>query len=227
MAGLLISVDVEASGPCPNHGDMISFGCVVIEPNFSWQFYSDVMLPECEKFEPSAYHSIGMSRDAHYRLAYSHITSAMKRFEEWCDDLKKATGASRFVMVSDNPGFDFQWINFECWNKLGYNPFGHSARRIGDVWSGLRGRYFETSNWRKYRETKHTHKAIDDALGNAEAWLTMWATHGGREAQKEIAKLRARFQQINDNHNARYWEANNVSISVNDSDNLGSNRTTV
>lgn len=223
MAGLLVSCDVEASGPCPGHGDMISFGCVVIEPTFSWQFYSHIMLPECENFKQEAYHSIGMSRDAHYRLAYSHITAAMGRFKEWYEELFKATGTNRLVMVSDNPGFDFQWINFECWNKLGYNPFGHTARKIGDVWSGLRGRHYETLGWKRYRQTEHTHHPLDDAKGNAEAWLTMWQKHGGREAQKEIEKLRSRFQQINNSHCSMDRETANVPVGVSDSIGMGSN----
>jgi hypothetical protein len=196
MAGLLVSVDVEASGPCPGHGDMISFACIVIEPNFSWQFYSDIMLPECENYQEGAYESINMTRDGHKRLAYGSIVDAMKRFEDWVNELKSATGADRLVMVSDNPGFDFQWINFECWNKLGYNPFGHSARRIGDVWSGLRNRYYETSAWKRLRETEHTHNPLDDAMGNAEAWLAMWKTYGDKNAQKEIAKLDTKFKKI-------------------------------
>jgi hypothetical protein len=227
MAGLLISVDVEASGPCPNHGDMISFGCVVIEPTFSWQFYSDIMLPECEKFKPAAYHSIGMSRDAHYRLAYSHITAAMKRFESWCNELKIASGADRLIMVSDNPGFDFQWINFECFNKLGYNPFGHTARRINDVWGGLRNRYYETQGWKKLRKTAHTHNALDDALGNAEAWLAMWELYGSKEAKKEIEKLREKFQQISESHSSSSRETNSLSDCTTIDCRLGNNRSLI
>lgn len=200
MAGLLISCDVEASGPCPLHGDMISFGCVVIEPTFSWQFYSEIMKPECLRYSDAAYASIGMTRDAHHNLAYDTISTAMERFDRWCKNLKRTTEADRLIMVSDNPGFDFQWMNFECQNKIGYNPFGHSARRIGDAWGGLRNRYYETQGWKKLRRTKHTHNPLDDALGNAEAWLAMWELHGSKEAKKEIEKLRKKFQQISNDH---------------------------
>jgi hypothetical protein len=197
MAGLLISVDVEASGPCPQHGDMISFGAVVIEPTFSWQFYSDIMYPECAIYSDDAYASIGMTRESHVKDGSGNcIAHVMADFYVWCQNLKKAANADRLIMVSDNPGFDFQWMNFECWNKLNYNPFGHTARRINDVWGGLRNRYYETQGWKKLRKTKHTHNALDDALGNAEAWLEMWELYGSKDAKKEIEKLRKKFQSI-------------------------------
>jgi hypothetical protein len=45
----------------------------------------------------------------------------------------------RPVFVSDNPAFDFQWINHGFWHALRGNPFGHSGRRIGDYYAGLVG----------------------------------------------------------------------------------------
>ena len=223
MAGLLVSVDVEASGPCPRYGDMISFGAVVIEPTFSWQFYSDIMRPECENFEQEAYDSIGMTREEHDYKHNPSISNSINRFSSWCGQLKQASQADRLIMVSDNPGFDFQWMNYECWDKIGYNPFGHTARKIGDVWSGLRTRHYETAGWKRYRRTKHTHNALDDALGNAEAWLDMWLTYGGREIHKEIEKLRVRFQQISDEHKPRCREILDIPDSLDNSIGLGDN----
>lgn len=222
MAGLLISVDVEASGPCPGHGDMISFACIVIEPTFSWQFASLNMRPECSFYDEGAYKAIGMTREEHLNAPYS-IEESMLRLEQWLQELKEATGADRFVMVSDNPGFDFQWINFECWNKLSYNPFGHSARRIGDVWSGLHARYYETQGWKRYRKAPHDHNPVNDALGNAEAWLTMWEKHGGKEAKKEIDKLQRKFQLICDRHVESSGEAVDVSNCTSDNYSMGYN----
>ena len=40
------------------------------------------------------------------------------------------------VFVSDNPAYDFQWINFYFWRYFGENPFGHSGRRIADFYAG-------------------------------------------------------------------------------------------
>lgn len=76
---------------------------------------------------------------------------------------------SRPVFVSDNPAYDWQWINHYFWRYLSRNPFGWSARRIGDYYAGLVGDWQETSKWKKLRITPHDHNPVHDALGNAEA----------------------------------------------------------
>jgi hypothetical protein len=74
------------------------------------------------------------------------------------------------IFISDNPAYDWQWINYYFWKYLGANPFGHSARRIGDFYAGLVGDFHAISRWKKLRVTKHDHNPVHDALGNAEAF---------------------------------------------------------
>ena len=170
---ILLSVDVEASGPAPLHGDMISFAAVVIEEGLERTFDSGNMRPECEHYLPEAYAAIGMTRELHLAAPCS-IRDRILAFADWLEGLRD----NRIIMVSDNPGFDFQWMNFELMNHVGQQLLGHSARRIGDVWSGLRKRPTETSTWRRYRVTPHDHNPLNDAMGNAEAWLEMWRLYG-------------------------------------------------
>ena len=47
----------------------------------------------------------------------------------------------RCIFVSDNPAYDFQWINYGFHHAIGRNPFGHSGRRISDFYAGLVGRF--------------------------------------------------------------------------------------
>ncbi len=61
-----------------------------------------------------------------------------RRFREWLDPRMPV------VFVSDNPAYDFQWINFYFWRYLGQNPFGHSGRRIADFYAGLVGDFRST-----------------------------------------------------------------------------------
>jgi hypothetical protein len=82
------------------------------------------------------------------------------------------------IFISDNPAYDWQWINFYFWKYYGDNPFGHSARRIGDFYAGLVGDFMAASKWKKLRQTKHDHHPVHDAMGNAEAFEAM--LHGGR-----------------------------------------------
>ena len=79
------------------------------------------------------------------------------------------------VFVSDNVAYDWQWINFYFWKYQGANPFGHSARRIGDFYAGLVGDFRASSKWKKLRITKHDHNPVHDALGNAEAFRRILA----------------------------------------------------
>jgi hypothetical protein len=78
------------------------------------------------------------------------------------------------VFVSDNPAYDFQWINFYFWRYFGENPFGHSGRRIADFYAGLVGDFRSTQKWKRLRRTKHDHHPVHDALGNAEALIRIF-----------------------------------------------------
>jgi hypothetical protein len=81
--------------------------------------------------------------------------------------------ADRLTFVSDNPAYDWQWINFYFWKHLGRNPFGHTARRIGDFYAGLKRNWHTSNDWKSLRRTKHDHNPVNDAMGNAEAFGTI------------------------------------------------------
>ncbi len=172
---ILISGDVECSGPCPGLGDLVSFGLVVVEPGLTRRFASGVLRAECDKFEAHRYSIIGITREEHENASRT-IASAMIAMEEWISTLGSSNG--RYVLLSDNPATDAMWMMTEMHKKLGKSLFGHSARRIGDAYAGLRSRPRDTSGWKRYRVTPHTHDPLDDAVGNAEAWLEMWKRHG-------------------------------------------------
>lgn len=97
---------------------------------------------------------------------------SMEAFQKWL------RGLSRTVFfVSDNPAFDWQHINWAFHTRLGSNPFGHSGRRIGDFYAGLKGNWRNTQEWKRLRRTPHDHNPVNDALGNAEAlWEIMEVT---------------------------------------------------
>jgi hypothetical protein len=92
-----------------------------------------------------------------------------ERFGDWLAEVS----IGKPIFVSDNPAYDWQWINFYFWKYRGHNPMGHSARRIGDFYAGLRGDFTKASRWKHLRVTKHDHNPVNDALGNAEAFERM------------------------------------------------------
>jgi hypothetical protein len=92
-----------------------------------------------------------------------------QRFDDWLAEVSEG----RPIFVSDNPAYDFQWINFYFHRYMNRNPFGYSARRIGDFYAGLRGDFRKGSEWKKLRVTKHDHNPVNDAMGNVEAFERM------------------------------------------------------
>jgi hypothetical protein len=155
-----IIVDCEASGPCPTCGDLIEFAAIAEDGR---SFTSDKFSPMFDKFDPGAYHALKLTRAEH--IAYTgSFNDEAARFQEWLGQFERCT------FWSDNPAFDWQWINWLFHsNGLG-NPFGFSARRIGDLYAGLTGDIKNHTKWKKFRKTKHTHDPLDDARGNLEAF---------------------------------------------------------
>jgi hypothetical protein len=159
----LISVDVEADGPFPPDFSMVSFGAVWVYDT-SKTFYGKVQ-PISTRWDPDALKISGITREEHFTFDFPHIV--MPEFAEWIDSLK----LERPTLISDNPAFDWQWINYYFHSYYKSNPFGFSARRIGDFYAGATLSLNNTGSWKKMRKTKHTHNPVDDAKGNAEALL--------------------------------------------------------
>ena len=174
MSKLLISADVEASGLVPGLYDMISVGLVVIEPGLERAFYGE-FAPVHDLYMDGAYRSIGVTREQH--LAMPPAANAANDMYAWLMSLE----ANRLVIVSDNPAFDFPFLVWYLLRFVEINPLGHSARRIGDFSAGLKRNFMESQGWKKLRQTKHTHNALDDAKGNAEAFMALIENNGLRK----------------------------------------------
>lgn len=164
-------VDIEADGPIPGDYSMISFGAVVVEPALDRSFYGRLR-PISERWIPEALAVSGHSRED--TLAFDEPAAVMRAFRQWLGDNAKG----RPMFVSDNNGFDWQFVNWYFHHFLGANPFGHSSSNLGSLYKGLVG---DTSrNFKHLRRTRHTHHPVDDAKGNAEALLAMRADMGLR-----------------------------------------------
>ncbi len=157
-------VDVESDGPIPGDYSMISFGAVIVEPGLQRTFYGQLR-PISEKFNPEALAVSGFTREQ--VLAFDDPQSVMTRFGDWL-----ATHCNnRPLFISDNNGFDWQFINWYFHHFRAANPFGYSSTNLGSLYKGLVKDTFV--NFKHLRKTKHTHHPVDDAVGNAEALLQM------------------------------------------------------
>lgn len=161
---LHFSVDVETDGKIQGFHSMISFGVVLVDKNLDKNFYAEIK-PITENYDKERLKISGYTREE--VLCFKDAKEVMENFESW---LKKINPENkRLIFWSDNNGFDFAWINWYCFTFLGYNPFGHSSYNLGSFYKGLIKNCYK--NFKFLRKTKHTHNALDDAKGNAEAML--------------------------------------------------------
>jgi hypothetical protein len=107
----------------------------------------------------------GFSREE--TLGFDSPKIVMEKFEAWILKCSK----DRPIFVSDNNGFDWQFINWYFHHFMDRNPFGFSSMNLGSFYKGLVRDTFK--NFKHLRKTKHTHHPVDDAKGNAEALLEL------------------------------------------------------
>ena len=157
-----IFVDCEAFGPCPGDGlgSLAEFGGVCYK---SRESFHGKLFERGDKPDTPEVKALGEMIEP--------ANAVFARFDEWlasvCD--------GRPIFVSDNPAFDWQWINHGFWSTIGRNPFGHSGRRISDFYAGLVGDFTKTQAWKSFRVTPHDHNPVHDAMGNVEAFARLLA----------------------------------------------------
>jgi hypothetical protein len=159
-----IMVDIESDGPIPGDFSMICLGAVVVEPSLSKTFYGKLR-PISEKWIPEALAISGFTREE--AMQFDDPYRVMLDFSQWLKD----NNTRRLMFISDNNGFDWQFINWYFHHFTGENPFGISSTNLGSLYKGLVKDTFQT--FKHLRKTKHTHHPVDDAKGNAEALLEM------------------------------------------------------
>lgn len=157
-------IDVESDGPIPGDYSMICFGAVIVEAELTRTFYGKLR-PISEQWIPEALSVSGFSRDQ--TESFDDPKTVMHQFAEWISRESKG----RPFFISDNNGFDWQFINWYFHHFTGSNPFGFSSTNLGSLYKGIVRDTFQ--NFKHLRRTQHTHNPVDDAMGNAEALLAI------------------------------------------------------
>jgi DNA polymerase III epsilon subunit-like protein len=166
---ILISVDVETSGPTPRTGSLIAVGaCPVDQPELT--FYAELK-PEPEipwDHRTEAAHGLTRSYlDEHG----ARPDDAIRNFAEWIETLS----AGRIpVMVGVNVSFDWMFVADYLERYLGRNPFGIAPLDLKSLFMGICGirRWSETTKREMVQrvtvDLPHTHNALDDARMQAQ-----------------------------------------------------------
>jgi DNA polymerase III epsilon subunit-like protein len=159
-----IMVDVETDGPIPADFSMICFGAVVVDDTLNKTFYGRLR-PIRGKWIPESLQISGFTREQ--TLQFDDPKEVMDNFNQWIKSISK----DKLIFISDNNGFDWQFINYYFHHFLGENPFGHSSSNLGSLYKGLVKD--TTKNFKHLRKTRHTHNPVDDVIGNAEVLIHM------------------------------------------------------
>ncbi|MBK7362847.1 MAG: 3'-5' exoribonuclease [Micavibrio sp.] len=159
-----IVVDVESDGAIPHKFSMVCFGAVIVEPTLSKTFYGKVK-PISSEWNPEALPISGFSREEHE--SFDDPKEVMEKFAKWVSE----NSVGKPIFITDNPAYDWSFINYYFHYYLGKNPFCFSVRRIGDLYCGMVKDSY--AQWKWLRKTKHDHHPVNDAKGNAEALLEM------------------------------------------------------
>lgn len=156
------SLDVEADGPAPGLYSMVSFGMVNVADH-RIAYYGELR-PISDKYQEDALKVCGFTREQ--TMGFKSPEIVMADFIKFMEGNRM--DKKRFITWSDNPGFDWGFLNYYMHAFTGGNMLGWSCRRIGDLYAGSI-KELGNSKWKRLKKTKHTHNAMDDATGNAEA----------------------------------------------------------
>ncbi len=166
-----ISVDVEASGPSPSVGSLLSIGaCVVDNPDEGIEVR---LRPDPAKLWDEAAEAVHhLDRETLMRDG-QEPREALEHLEAWLARVVPA--GARPVFVALNAPFDWMWVADAFWRHLGRNPFGISALDIKALYLGRH--LGEVQRWadtgrvamleRYPVDLPHTHEALDDAREQA------------------------------------------------------------
>jgi hypothetical protein len=189
MADVHISVDIEADGPIPGPYSMLAFGLAVAatfdgetfaphEPAAA-TFYRELK-PISDEFDAAALAVSGLDRDGLAREGGDPAV-AMRDAAEW---LQTQAAGARLVMVGYPVVFDWMFLHWYFVRFVGKSPFGFSGaldmktmyQQKARVTLDRAGRSDLPPELASRR--RHTHNALDDAVGQAEIFNRLFAWEG-------------------------------------------------
>jgi DNA polymerase III epsilon subunit-like protein len=164
----LISVDIEAAGPSPSTGSLLSIGACLVE-DLDTGFYAELKPITDHEWDDHAETVHGLDQQRLLRDGLEPA-DAMARFAQWIDE---ASEGREPVFVGFNAPFDWMFVADYFWRYIGRNPFGISAldlksyymaRDQKETWQATRRAYIDEALG---IDPDHNHHALDDARGQA------------------------------------------------------------
>lgn len=187
------SADVETDGPIPGPFSMLSFALVFAgsfdgtryERPHDWQtcFHADLR-PISDQFEVEALAVNGIDRERLKQVG-EDPTAVMTRATEW---VRRVAAGRRPILVAYPLTFDWTWLYwyFVRYSSIG-SPFNHSGGYDLKTAYAVKGRRAVACSGRDQlpadlRSTReHTHRAVDDAVEQAEIFAKLYDWWGDGE----------------------------------------------
>ncbi len=183
MSEILISVDVEASGPIPGEFSMLSLGACVVGAT-EQNFYVELK-PITRNFEPEAM-SIAKFDLADLEKRGIEPKRAMLDFERWIASVMPP--GHQPIFVAYPIAFDWMFVAYYFHRFLNRNPFGIAGLDVKSFYAGMTGRAYTESGKRDMEpqftsDLELTHNAVEDAIAQAELFERLLAAQIKRSKQ--------------------------------------------
>ena len=177
MTEIYVSTDGEADGPIPGPHSMRSFASAAYHANGTRVGTFGACL---QPLPDAAPHPDTMAWWRQHPDAWRAATEdprppaeVMPRYAGWLDQLP-----GRPVFVGYPAAFDFLFVYWYLIRFAGRSPFGHSALDIKTYAMALLGTAYRDTVKRRmprswFGPTRHTHRALDDAIEQGELFCAM------------------------------------------------------
>ena len=186
---LYFSVDIEADGPIPIEYSMLSFGCAVFNTagELLGTFEANLDTLSGAKQDPDTMDWWSTQSEAWEKCRENTIDPAlaMKSFTEWVTKVcEEHNGLPVFLAYP--AGFDFTFMYVYLVKFTGHSIFSFSSLDIKSYAMGLLKTPFRETTKRNFpkrwkSKRRHTHVAVDDAIGQGELFINIF-----KEANESI-----------------------------------------
>jgi hypothetical protein len=184
MAEIYVSTDIEADGPIPGPHSMLSFGSAAFRADKTLVGTFEANLATLPGAQGDSKTMQWWQRQPEaWTACRTNIREPVEVMPEYVGWLKSLPG--RPVFVGYPAGYDFMFVYWYLTRFAGESPFSHSALDIKTYAMALLGRDYRDSvkknmpsRW--FDDFPHTHRALDDAMGQGALFCNMLAVRRER-----------------------------------------------
>jgi hypothetical protein len=177
---LYISIDIEADGPIPGPYSMLSLGAAAFyqsrTPIATFEANLQPLVGATQHPETMAWWGKHPKAYAYATLNPQDPALVMKTFSEW---LRSLSPLRKPTFVGYPVSYDQMWVHWYMMRFVGEDILGFSGIDIKTLAASILGRPFRQVSKRNMPKKwfegcpEHTHKALDDAIGQGILFLNM------------------------------------------------------